>query len=54
MNGRIDLSEAEAVMDLIQSKNEFAMSTSLKAVRGCVRKEDHRDSKTDHSQCGVY
>ena len=29
LNGRIDLSEAEAVMDLIQSKNEFAMSTSL-------------------------
>lgn len=53
LNGRIDLSEAEAVMDLIQSKNEFAMSTSLKQLEG-VRKEDHRDSKTDHSQCGVY
>ena len=30
LNGRIDLSQAEAVMDLIYSKNEFAMESSLK------------------------
>ena len=39
MNGRIDLSEAEAVMDLIQSKNEFAMSTSLKQLEGALGKK---------------
>lgn len=36
LNGRMDLSEAEAVMDLIQSKNEFAMQSSVKQLRGSV------------------
>ena len=39
LNGRIYLSEAEAVMDLIQSKNEFAMSTSLKQLEGALGKK---------------
>ena len=39
LNGRIDLSQAEAVMDLIQSKNEFAMSTSLKQLEGALGKK---------------
>lgn len=36
LNGRIDLSEAEAVMDLIHSKNEFALQASLKQLKGSV------------------
>ena len=36
LNGRIDLSKAEAVMDLIHSKNEFAMTTSLKQLDGVL------------------
>lgn len=36
LNGRIDLSEAEAVMDLIQSKNDFALSSSVKQLQGSV------------------
>lgn len=36
INGRIDLSKAEAVMDLIQSKNEFAMESSLKQLSGVL------------------
>ena len=36
LNGRIDLSRAEAVMDLIHSKNEFAMETSLKQLKGSL------------------
>ena len=36
LNGRIDLSKAEAVMDMIHSKNEFAMKTSLKQLKGAV------------------
>lgn len=39
LNGRIDLSEAEAVMDLIQSKNDFAMKSSMKQLRGSVSDE---------------
>ncbi|MCM1124735.1 MAG: tRNA uridine-5-carboxymethylaminomethyl(34) synthesis GTPase MnmE [Eubacterium sp.] len=36
LNGRIDLSEAEAVMDLIHAKNEFALKTSVKQLGGSV------------------
>ena len=36
LNGRIDLSRAEAVMDLIHSKNQFALQNSLSQLRGSV------------------
>lgn len=36
LNGRIDLSKAEAVMDVIHSQNEFALSSSMKQLRGVV------------------
>lgn len=36
LNGRIDLSKAEAVMDLIHAKNEFAMKASVKQLKGSV------------------
>ena len=36
LNGRIDLSKAEAIMDLISSKNEFAMKNSLSQLNGAV------------------
>lgn len=36
LNGRIDLSKAEAVMDLIHSKNEFALKASVKQLKGAV------------------
>lgn len=36
LNGRIDLSRAEAVMDIIQSKNEFALKSSVKQLRGSL------------------
>lgn len=36
LNGRIDLSEAEAVMDVISSKNEMALKSSVKQLRGSV------------------
>lgn len=36
LSGRIDLSEAEAVMDLIQAKNQFSMQASIKQLRGSV------------------
>lgn len=36
LNGRIDLSKAEAVMDIIHSKNEFALRSSVKQLKGAV------------------
>lgn len=36
LNGRIDLSKAEAVMDIIHSKNEFALRSSVKQLSGAV------------------
>ena len=36
LNGRIDLSKAEAVMDIIHSKNEFALKASINQLKGAV------------------
>lgn len=36
LNGRIDLSQAEAVMDVIQAKNEYALKSSMNQLRGSV------------------
>lgn len=36
LNGKIDLSKAEAVMDIIHSKNQFALKSSVSQLRGSV------------------
>ena len=36
LNGKIDLSQAEAVMDLINSKNDFALNSSIEQLKGGV------------------
>lgn len=36
LNGRIDLSQAEAVMKMISSQNDFALSSALKQLEGSV------------------
>ncbi len=36
LNGRIDLSQAEAVIDLIESRNRYAMTSSMNQLRGHV------------------
>lgn len=36
LNGRIDLSQAEAVIDIINSKNEYALSNSVRQLRGSI------------------
>lgn len=36
LNGRIDLSEAESVMDVIESKNQLALDNSLKQLTGSL------------------
>jgi len=37
LNGRMDLSQAEAVMDLIQAKNDHALQNSLRQLKGSLR-----------------
>lgn len=38
LNGRIDLSQAEAVIDVINAKNEYALKSSVSQLRGAVQK----------------
>ena len=39
LNGRIDLARAEAVMDIIHSKSEFALKSSVSQLKGSVSNE---------------
>lgn len=39
LNGRIDLSQAEAVIDVINAKNEYALRSSVGQLRGSVSKK---------------
>ncbi len=39
LNGRMDLSQAEAVMDLIHAKNEFARNSSIEQLKGNISKK---------------
>ena len=39
LNGRIDLSQAEAVIDVIQSKNEYALKSSVSQLKGNIKKK---------------
>ena len=39
LNGRIDLSQAESVIDVINSKNEFALKSSMSQLQGSLQKE---------------
>lgn len=38
LNGRMDLSRAEAVIDIIQAKNEYALKSSVSQLKGSVQK----------------
>lgn len=42
LNGKIDLSEAEAVMDIITAKTELAMKSASMQSRGALSKEIHK------------
>lgn len=39
LNGRIDLSQAEAVMDVIEAKNEYALKSSVSQLKGSVQEK---------------
>ena len=45
MNGRIDLSQAEAVMDLIQGKTEKSISLSIDQLRGDLKEKINKFKK---------
>ena len=38
LNGRMDLSQAEAVMDVIDAKNRYALKSSMSQLRGSIEK----------------
>lgn len=42
LNGRIDLSKAEAVIDIIHSQNEFALTSSVNQLKGSLSAEIKR------------
>ncbi len=42
LNGRIDLSQAEAVIDIIQAKNNYALKSSVRQLKGSVLKKIQR------------
>ena len=42
LNGRIDLSQAESVIDVIHAKNEFALKSSIKQLSGSVSSAIHK------------
>lgn len=42
LNGRIDLTQAESVIDVINSKNEFALQSSLSQLKGSVKDDIYR------------
>ena len=39
LNGKLDLSQAEAVIDIINSKNEYALKSSVSQLKGTVQKK---------------
>lgn len=39
LNGRIDLSQAESVIDVINAQNDFALESSLRQLQGTVKQE---------------
>lgn len=39
LNGRIDLSQAESVMDVINAKNQFALQSSMEQLHGSVKQK---------------
>ncbi len=39
LNGKIDLSQAEAVIDIINSKNEYALKSSISQLKGNIQKK---------------
>lgn len=46
LNGKMDLSQAEAVMDVIQSKNQYALKSSMNQLKGSLQRpvEEIRES----------
>lgn len=45
LNGRMDLSQAEAVGDLIEARNKYALQSSVSQLKGSVKKEINRIRK---------
>ncbi len=46
LNGRIDLSQAESVIDLINARNDFALESSISQLRGSLKEKIQRIRQT--------
>ena len=53
LNGRIDLSQAEAVIDVINAKNEYALSNSVSQLRGKIS-DKIKDIYISHHYTRLY
>lgn len=53
LNGRIDMSQAESVMDIINAKNDFAVKSS-RPVKGRIKRQDNRDERYHTLQYSIY
>ena len=40
LNGKMDLSQAEAVIDVITSQNEYALRSSMSQLKGSVKRKN--------------
>ena len=47
LNGKMDLSQAEAVIDVINSENEYALQSSVSQLKGSVKKHISVDGYSD-------
>ena len=52
LNGRIDLSQAEAIIDVINSKTEKEAKASVKQLNRRIIKRDKRDKKQNSKHIG--
>ena len=54
LNGKMDLSQAEAVIDVINSENEYALQSSVSQLKGSVKKKINDIREKIDLSYGIY
>ena len=54
LNGKMDLSQAEAVIDVINSENEYALQSSVSQLKGSVKKKINDIRRKNYLSYGIY
>ena len=54
LNGKMDLSQAEAVIDVITSQNEYALKSSMSQLKGSVKRKIEEMRKEIFVSHGIY